>query len=100
MSVEQRDFEENLENLATLQRLELLLKFPAKTEENPFCVFKRPERAPKRHHLPTLRSFQESAQRRNESEQKLVKIKGAIRNCLGFSDGVFFSIEIRGNLMR
>ncbi len=34
MSVEQRDFEENLENLATLQRLELLLKFAAKTEEN------------------------------------------------------------------
>jgi hypothetical protein len=41
MSVEQRDFEENLENLATLQRLELLLKFAAKNRGKFCLVFSR-----------------------------------------------------------
>jgi hypothetical protein len=46
--------------LAILQRLELLLKFPAKTEENSFGVFMHPGRTPKKHHLPTPSSLQEN----------------------------------------
>jgi hypothetical protein len=91
MSVEQRDFEENLENLATLQRLELLLKFAAKNRGK-FClvfscILKRLQTGTIFRHSAASRKI---GQRRNESEQKLVKIKGAIRNYFGFSDRVFF----------
>jgi hypothetical protein len=84
--MEQRDFEENLENLATLQRLELLLKFAATFCLVFSCVLEELQRDTIFRHSGASKG---SAQRRNESEQKLVKIKGAIRNCLGFSDGVF-----------
>jgi hypothetical protein len=54
-------FWKNLENLATLQRLEFLLKFTAKTAKNSVLCFHASWKGSKEaHHLPTLSSFQES----------------------------------------
>ncbi len=59
-SVEQRDFEENSEIWPPCSDWNSLQNLQQKPRKILFCVFMHPERAPKKHHLPTLRSFQEN----------------------------------------